>query len=802
MRITALFLLAFFSYGLLRAQDISGTTVDSAGKPLPYATIALKRTADSAIAKYTASDAAGLYKFSGIPAGHYFISIFVTGYFTTNSAPFELKDNNIQLPPISAKTGRVLKEAQVTAVKPLLQVLRDKIVLNIDGNINATGEDALGLLRKSPGVTVDNNNSISLMGKNGVQIYVDNRPTYLSGAALAQYLATLQSTSIEAIEIISNPSSRYEAAGTAGIINIRLKKDKSLGTNVTAGAGYNLGTYSKYNANFSFNHRDQHLNLFGDYNYHNGTALSNSVYYRTLADSMFRQQNVYTSPGVSQTVHLGLDYFLSKKSTLGVLVGGSFATDSIRTNSSTAIIYTPTNTTTRLLIADNRTSDLHDSYIFNLNYRFTGNAGSELDLSADYGLHRIRSNQLQPNSYFDATGRQFLSGNNYNMLSPTDIDIYSFKADYTLNCWKGQLAIGGKIAYVTSANNFLLYDLLSTGKVLDSLRSDNFSYKENINAVYANYSRTFKSGLSLQAGLRVENTNSKGNSVGWQQAAIDYSVYDSAFPRHYTDLFPSASLTWKQWTLSYGRRLDRPNYQDLNPFVFKIDDYISGQGNTRLQPQYADNVNLTWSYKYALSATLNYSHIRNLFTTVPDTIDGSKTVTTAVNLASQEIIGLNLTWSFQYKWYSAYINVNGFYAAYKSNFGVSKVIDLNVFNTSILTQHSFQLGKGWSASLTELYTSPTIWQGTLRAHSNWSLDAGLQKTLFNGRATAKASVSDIFHTSNWAATSNYSGQYIYTAGYNENRQLRLSFTYRFGNIGVKAARQHITGSDEESRRVK
>ncbi|HTR31236.1 MAG TPA: outer membrane beta-barrel family protein [Puia sp.] len=802
MRITALFLLVFFSYGGIQAQEISGNVIDSSGKPIPFATVVLKKASDSADAKYTTSDLNGQYEISLVPAGHYFISIAAVGYFPAASAVFDIRGGSIRVAPITARFKGLLTEARVTAIKPLLQVQRDRIIMNVEGNINAIGEDAFSLLRKSPGVTIDNNNSISLGGKAGVRVYIDGRPTYLSGNNLAQYLGTLQSSSIESIEIIPNPSSRYEAEGSAGIINIRLKKDRSLGTNFTASAGYNLGTYSKYNAGVSFNHRDRHLNFFGDYTYHNATTLMKSVYDRTLPDTLFLQQTVLTQSQVSQTMHLGLDCFITKKSTLGVLIGSSFRTDSIRTNSNTPIIYRPTNATDRLLVADNRTSKLQDNYNFDLNYRYAGANGRELELNADYALYRLRSDQLQPNNYFDSSGRHFLYSNSYNILSPTNIDIYSFKADYTLNWLSGQLSVGTKFSYVTSDNNFLEYDLIPSGKVLDSLSSDKFNYRENINAAYLTYNRSFKKGLNLQAGLRVENTNGKGSSTGWQQGVTDYTFYDSAYPRHYTDLFPSASLVWKEWSFSYTRRIDRPGYQDLNPFVFKIDDYTFSKGNTQLRPQYADNLSLTWSYRYALSATLSYSHIGDMFTSVPDTIDRSKTVTAQVNLTTQETMGLNVSYSFQYKWYSAFINVNGFYAVHKANFGPGQMIDLHVFNTTIVSQHNFQLGRGWSASVSQFYASPNLWEGTLRSHTWWNVEGGVQKLFWNGRATAKASVSDIFNTFHWAVNSNFSGQYLYSAGTSETRLLKLTFIYRFGNNQVKAARQHLTGTEDESNRVK
>ncbi len=705
MRIATLFLLSLLCYAKSEAQQITGSSHDDQGKPLAGASIVLKKIKDSALVKLSISDAGGQYEFSAIPEGHYFVTISHVGYASANSASFSLTGNGaaIHIPPVAlTRASRDLKEVEVAARKPLVEVKSDKIVLNVEGSINAVGEDALELLRKSPGVTVDKDNNISLGGKNGVQVYVDGRSTYLSGNDLADYLKTILSSSVESIEIISNPSAKYEAAGTAGIINIRLKKDKSFGTNLTAGAGYNIGTYSKYNGNFSFNHRDKDINIFGDYTFNHAVNLIHANLYRTQLDTLFQQQSILVQTTTSHRFRAGLDYSPDKKNTLGILFSGTFADDSSRSNSNTPIVYIPSNTTSRLLQANNRTGSSRNNGNINVNYRYADGAGHELTLNADYGLYRIRSNQLQPNHYFDSTGQTLLYSDDYNILSPTNIDIYSLKADYEENFFKGRLGFGGKISYVTSANNFQEYDLFNSGKVLDSLSSDNFSYKENINAVYANYNRTLK-GWIIQAGLRVENTNNKGNSTGYQQAAGDYIAYDSAYPRHYTDFFPSASVTWnkdpaRQWTLNYSRRIDRPDYQDLNPFEFKLDDYTFSKGNTRLRPQYANNLGLTYLYHYKLTITLNYTHISDLFTTLPDTTDRSKTIVTKVNLASQDIAGLTVSYPFQYKWYSAFINVNSYYALYKANFGgPGRIVDLNVFNTTIYSQHSVRLGGGWTA---------------------------------------------------------------------------------------------------------
>ena len=786
---------------------VSGFAGDDKGKPLAGATITLK-TKDSVVIKLNISDASGRYAFSSIPAGLYFVTISHVGYLPANSAAFEVKqDGTATISPVSLTPApHELKEALVTGTKPLVEVKADMIVLNIENSLNSIGEDVLDLLRKAPGVTVDNTNTLGINGKNGVQVYVDGRPTYLSGNDLTNYLKTIQSSSIEAIEIITNPPVKYEAAGSAGIINIRLKKDKSLGTNVTAGAGYSIGTYSKYNANVTFNHRDQNLNVFGGYTYRNATSLNYANQYRTQLDTLFLQHDDMVIKSVSHTIRTGLDYFFNKRNTLGILVNATFSTDSSLSNSTTPIIYMPTNITNRRLEADNRTSELTDNYTVDLNYHYTDSSGHDLTANADYGLYQIRSNQLQPNNYYDSTGKTFLYSNDYNILSPTNIYIYSAKLDYQVNFLKGQLGVGGKVSYVTTQNNFQEYDVLNSVHTLDSLSSDNFNYKENINAAYVNYSRSGKD-WNVQGGLRVENTNSKGISTGWQQASADYSPYDSIFPRHYTDFFPNASFTWNetpadQWTLSYGRRIDRPNYADLNPFETKLDDYTFSKGNTQLQPQYDDNLQLGYSHKNDLTVTLSYSHVSNLFTTIPDTTDRSKTVVTAVNLANQYITGLTITYPFTYKWYSLFANLHGHYALYKSNFGgPGRIVDLNIFNTTVYTQHVFRLGSGWTANITELYLGPNIVQATLIGRHMWSLDAGLQKTLFNGNATIKASVSDIFHTMPYSLSSNFAGQYLVASGDYESRQLKLYFTWRFGNKQVKAVNRHVMGAEDENKRV-
>ena len=704
---------------------------------------------------------------------------------------------------LSKVTGN-LKEVTVVSRKPVIEMRADKTILNVEGSVNAVGQDALELLRKSPGVLVDKDDNISLSGKNGVQVYIDGRPTPLSGKDLSNYLKTIQSSQIEAIEIITNPSAKYDAAGNAGIINIRLKKNKSFGTNGSINAGYNIGTYPKYNGGFALNHRNKKINVFGNYNYNNNHNESYMNFHREQLDTLFSQKGTMTFLNKGHGFKAGLDYFINSKQTIGVMVNGNFSKNTFLNYGHTPISYIPTGIVDRILIADNRSDGERNNMNFNGNYRYADTLGRELNVDADYGFYDLHNAQFQPNYYYDPSGSILLSSRIYDMIAPTNIDIYTLKADYEQNLKKGRFGIGGKISYVKSGNDFQRYNVMPSYKSLDTLRSNDFNYKENINAMYVNYNKPFK-GFMIQAGLRVENTNSQGISSGfsWDNG---YVQYDSSFTRNYTDVFPSAAITFNkkptnQFSVTYSRRIDRPAYQDLNPFEFKLDEYTYQKGNTQLRPQYTNSFGLTHTYKYKLTSTLNYSHVNDVFTQLIDTAEKSKSFITKKNLATQDIVSLNISYPFTYKWYSVFANLNTYYTHYKADFGTGRKVDLDVVAFNIYSQHTIRFGKGWTGELSGFYTSPSIWAGTFKSKEMWGIDAGLQKALFKGKGNLKVAVSDIFRTMQWGGVSEFAGQYIKVGGGWESRLFKLNFTYRFGSAQVKTARQRKTGLEDENKRV-
>ncbi|MEO7983611.1 MAG: TonB-dependent receptor [Bacteroidota bacterium] len=789
-----------------QAQQISGLIKDENGTPLSGVTISLMRTSDSSVIKLAISQPAGLYSFSGIREGKYRVLASHTGYKPAFSPVFSFSASVVIVPEIKlSKTPGDLGNVTVTAVKPMVEVKADKTILNVEGTINAIGSNALELLRKSPGVLLDKDDNISLAGKNGVQVYIDGRVTPLSGQDLANNLKSLQSAQIEAIEIITNPSAKYDAAGNAGIINIRLKKNKALGTNGSVNAGWNMAQSAKYNAGISVNHRNKKINIFSTYSY---TYAPNEQFmniYRTVLDSLFDQKGTIRDLRRSHNFKIGADYFINKKNTVGMTVNGILADPASSSNSKTLISNTTTRIVDRMLVAGNDNQMKRHNANINLNYNYTDPKGTSFVVNADHGSYDLNSDQFQPNDYYNASGQVLQNSVVYRMLSPALININSIKGDYEENFLKGKLGIGAKSARVKTDNDFQRYDVAGSSEALDKERSNHFIYKENINAGYVNYNRQFKTFM-FQAGLRVENTVSEGISNGQKYSGGSYIPSVSSFKRSYTDLFPSASITCnknpvKQWSLTYSRRIDRPAYQDLNPFEFKLDEYTFMKGNINLRPQYTNSFGITHIYKYKLNVTMNYSHVKDLFTQILDTVEKSKAFATKKNLATQDITSLTVSYPFQYKSYSLFFNASSNYSKYKADFGAGRMVDLNAVGFNLFAQNSLKFAKTWTTELSGFFNAPTIYMGSFKGKSIYNVDAGLSKQVMKGKGTIKASLSDVFHSMKFRATSDFAGQTTKINFSSESRQFKLSFNYRFGNSGVKAARQRTGGAEEELKRV-
>ena len=806
MKKSALFVFFVTSLLVANAQKISGSIKKDASEAASSATIALLKNSDSTILKYAIVKKDGNFELINIAAGIYLLKASHIGYKTLY-VPVDFQSTDLLLKPIVLKKEETnLAGVTVSSAKPIIEVKADKTILNVEGTINATGNDGLELLRKSPGVMIDKDDNISLAGKNGVNVYIDGKPSPLSGADLTNYLKSLQSSQMESIGIITNPSAKYDAAGNAGIINIKLKKNKTFGTNGNFNAGFNQGFYPKFNAGLGLNHRNKNINVFGTYNYNNGKSRMQINSRKEQLDTLFVQNNVMNFKNNTHGFKVGADYFLNKKSTIGAVVNGNFSDMEFTTSGPMYFTEISSGTQVKVMNATNDNKMPRNDVNANLNYRFSA-GGKEFSIDADYGFYNIKSDQYQPNFYYDGTGTVETNRAIYNMVAPTNIDIATLKSDYEQDFKGGKLGIGGKTSFVKTNNNFKSYNVFTTGNVLDTGKSNKFDYKENINALYVNYARQYKKGFMVQLGLRAENTNLTGTSNGYRWDTNSWEKYDTTFKRNYTGLFPSAAVTFnknpmKQWTFSYSRRIDRPAYQDLNPFEFRLNEYSYMKGNTDLRPQYTNSFGVTNVYKYKLTTSFNYSHVKDIFARVPDTTDKTKGFLTKKNLATQDIFALNISYPFQYKKYSFFATLNSNYAHYQADFGGGdRNIDLKVFALTYYMQNSFKFGKGWTGELSGLYISPSVWQGTIKSDAMGMVDVGLQKTILKNTGNIKLVVSDIFKTMKWGGKSDFAGVSSTFNGHGELTQVKLNFSYRFGNSQVKAARQRKSAIEDENKRT-
>ncbi len=789
---------------------VHGRVQDGASKPLEFVTLMLLKAKDSTLAKGAVTDAAGGYAFEGIGEGRYLVAATQMGYTKTYSEPFSLDAGHpsVALPVlIMHEETQLLKEVTVVTKKPFIEQQVDRTVVNVENSIVASGNTALEVLEKAPGVTIDRqNDQIILRGKQGVIVLIDGKQTYLSAQEVSNLLKNTPSDNIEKIEIITNPSSKYDAAGNSGIINIKMKKNQNLGTNGTLIAGAGYGRYEKANGSLRFNHRTGKLNAFGNYSYNHRKSFQENEINRIMPQpgntfSYFDQASRRPNWFDGHNYRAGLDYFASKKSTFGVLVTG-FSND---WNQDNALNNTIIRDATGQLIDKVNTwvtvNNLWTNVTGNLNYKYDlDGKGREFTADLDYSRFDGKSYNHLLTRYSDAEDQQTRPDEEIRNNMPSAINIWAFKADYTHPTKKGKFEAGVKSSYVQSDNN-LMYDARQDAEWLrvDS-SSNHFNYHEVINAAYGNYSVKLDRKTSLQAGLRVEHTRSEG--VSKTEGKDNQPVF-----REYVNLFPTLFVSRQLDTnnvlnFSYSRRIDRPNYQDLNPFIFYLDRFTYQQGNPYLRPQYTNAFQLTHVYKGAFSTSLGYNRTHDvIMREVPGQLpEQNTTFVMADNLETQD--NLNLTLSFPLpirKWWTIQNNVTVHYNQLNT-VHLDAVYKVDVVAWNAYMANNFVLGKGLTGELAGWYNSAGLY-GFFRSQPMGGFSLGVQKQLFNNKGNVKLNVNDPLWLNQFRGSTEYEQINFRIRSRWESRVARVTFTYNFGNQQVKAARQRTTGTEAERNRA-
>ncbi|MEO1624748.1 MAG: TonB-dependent receptor [Bacteroidota bacterium] len=808
MKLNFTLLLFFVSLLAADAQNasIKGQLQEPNGEAVVFANLALYQSADSSLVKVETSDDSGIFNIRGIKAGNYYLVASFVGLSDLTKTNIQLtEDQQLDMGILQfASSSLELSEVTVTASRAMVEVKPDRTVFNVQGTINSVGADGLALLRKAPGVMVDNNDNITLLGRSGVLLYIDGKRLPLTGDDLSSFLQNLSAEQIDRIDIITNPGAKYEAEGNAGIIDIRLKKDKNHGTNGSVNGTFSQGERTRYRLNGSANYRNKKLNAFGNATYGQNNNFDLLRFQSTQNGLSLNERLDSERDATNYNIRLGTDFFLKENHTLGVLVsyndisglGTSVNRISLATQDKPDQIDS-------ILIANDETDFGRTRNTYNVNYRFDNRKGRTLNIDLDYGRFQNDTKRFQPNQYFDASEQNLLTEINNRFLTNTDIDIYTATVDWEDNLLGGRLGAGSKFSRVVSDNSFLVFDVINDVDQQNNVNSNLFEYTENVYAGYLTYTRPINEKWNFSAGLRAEQTDATGDLM----AFVD-SLQEAPVDLNYLSWFPNAGLTWQVapmhlLSLNYGRRINRPDYNVLNPFRNQLSQLSYERGNPRLNPEIVNNIELGYTLGYRYNFKLAYSRTTDQITRLigPDEDDPRSSFISWDNLADQTIIGLNISAPIQIKkWWNAFFNISASHIDNQADYGEGAVVDVQAFNYVIYQQHTFDLPGGFKGEISGYYSSPGVWGGVFKYESNWSLDLGIQKKFFQDQLNVRLSGSDLFYQVGWDGVSSFDGLESAGSGRYDSRRVSLSISYSLGNQNVKSRRRK-TGIESEAGRV-
>ena len=786
---------------------ISGQIINNNQTPAAFATVTLLKVSDSALVKGAISDTSGKYHFEKIPFGNYLIAVSVTGMNKIYTQPFSLIEahNEITIPSITLGSGtELLKDVKVKAIIPFIQHKPGQTIVNVENSPMSAGNSVMEVLEKSPGIFVDQDGNISMNGKSGVNVMINGQPTHLSASQLATILKSMPASSVSQIELMTQPPVKYSAEGTAGLINIVLKKNTIKGFNgsLTAGAGY--GQYPKYNGGGSINYKNKHFSLYSNYNFaHTNNKFEADIdryFYEPnskIIQTQMKQASTMNTINNNNTAQVGMDFYLTPKQTIGFVANGSFNTGNFNTYSPVYFMNGSGNTDSI------STSRNHIGYNWqnkgaNAHYTFDDGKGSSLTANLDYNHFNMSMPQSLSTNVTDDQGNSLHDPNLQRGTQPSNINIYAAKLDYT-HPFKDQikLSAGLKYSFVNSDNNSQFEIFQNNNWVNDPGNTNHFIYKENVNAAYASLAKSFKKGWSANAGVRAEQTNTNTDQVN----------SDSLNKNNYLDLFPNLSLTKMInpnhiLSLSYARRIDRPDYQSLNPFIYYIDEYTYREGNPYLKPQFINSAELSYTLKQKYSAVLSYSKTSDIMTQIIRQVDSTHvTYQTMGNLSTLDNLTLTLGIPLNITpWWHTYNSLQTFYNLYK---GVYDGLALNkgINSFMLYSQQNFILSHSWKGDLSAMYKSKSI-SGPSIISPLWMVSAGMAKSLWKDKATLKLNVQDIFQSMQFKGKIDFAGINANSDFHLLDRAANLTFTWNFGNRKIKVNQYKNTGIQDEENRLK
>ncbi|WP_242929074.1 outer membrane beta-barrel family protein [Pontibacter vulgaris] len=760
---------------------LTGAVKDEQGQPVGFANVALLEASNSKVINGTTADAEGRFQIKSPAKGTYFLRFNFLGYVQLNSEPFEVTGESFTKDFGSTtlkENAQVLQVVEVQAMRPTIVAYADKMVVNVEGTALAGGSSAYEVLSNSPGVWIDQNGDLKLNGKAGVKVMINNKLVQINGKELQNLLQSMSGDNIKELEIITNPSAKYDAEGASGIININLKKHKDIGLNGSLHAGYQYNELNGYTTGAEVNYKKGPWNSFAGFDFAERATLRINKMQRTFQgqqDGGLNQNLREEGTRTVSTLRLGSDIDLNQQHSIGFLA--DISVYNTKNQIKTLAKLTDGNPENDLLInaLNNGRSDNQNSAI-NLHYL------GKLDtlgttFSADFDYVRLYSqsdatfvNRLESLAELaDASVSRLLYDN------PNNYDIYAAKADFSKAIGKaGKLELGAKASRVISDNELKFYEETDGEMHPDAKRSNHFIYKENILAGYASFSTVIGSKLSIQAGLRAEQTFAEGNSVTMAQKT----------EKNYLNLFPTLFVQHSvndnyQVSYSYSRRVNRPQYSDLNPFIFYIDPYSWVVGNPYLKPQYTNAFNVTQTISQRYNVVVGYSVTKDFIAEIPQQNAADKT-TYFQQQNVEDMKSFNATFivpvQVSPKWQMNNTATGLFQKFTKELEGQLQANEQLTF--MLQSNHSIQMPKDVKIEVNAGYQGPMAY-GLYRINANWGIDAGLKHSFMDGKLDLSLGVTDIFKTKRMAGTINIDGNKIKADQYRGTQGFKINLRYSF-----------------------
>lgn len=791
-------LLNFLIVSFVQAQvKVSGKVHTTNNIPLPLATAYLMKANSAIVLKAVVTNEAGEYQFLDVGPGSYLVEAKMVGYTSNRSGPFDINKSDHSLAVIHLDAdNRKLQEVTVEGRRPMVESKPGKLILNVENSPLAAGNNALDIVQRAPGVSLDNNNNLQLMGQSGVAVTIDGRQTYMSGEQLLNFLKSTDGNQIKSVEVITSRSAKDDAEGAVGTINIVLKKNRMEGFNGSFNLTAGRGEKFRGNSSLSLNYKKNNTTLFGSYAY-SDEKFDRKLYLDRVIQNdgkkkYFEQKSTLNEEERNHSYRFGVEQKTSSRNTLTVQFNGSNNTEYNDNNSRTNIGKTVSIYDT-ILISSSTFKELFNRYSANLNNEFRIDSnGRKLTVDLDWSKFKSSKGVDYRNQYFNPGMKPIAPLELERSGMPIGIDIYVAKLDYEHPLSKNsKLEMGTKYSNVKSDNDLLFEIFENNLWTNDVTRTNHFVYKEQIAAGYLDYNNTVGK-WSLKAGLRGEYTFSDGNSL----------TMSKRVKRSYFELFPNANLTYSLnenhiLSLGYTRKVTRPNYRQLNPFDYYIDKLTFERGNPYLNPQFSNEFTLSYTLLQRYNVTLGVNNVRDAIVESmgQDSVKGTtwvirenlgKNLTSYVNLNIP--VTVSKVWSMNNNMTGIYFDFDGMIAGLP--------VKRKSFLLQAMSMHTLKLSKSLSTNVNLRYFSPFKYN-VYDLESRWDMELGATKTFKDQRSSLKLAVSDVFNTGNQNLTTNFGPFDSSIRQYQDRRVIRLTYSYKFGNLKNNYRKKDTSNEEKE-----